>query len=104
MRILRFIVDDQTIKMDKTCNFDNIVLGTKGYLLAQFKFSQEWRSYYKAGKFTVLGKTYYAPIIGNKCYIPSEALVWTNFEVAVIGRNKGSQITTNAVKIYQEKG
>lgn len=104
MRKLRFIVDSQIIKKDKNCDFENIVAGSKGYLVAQFKFSKEWEQYYKVGKFTVLGKSYYSPIIDNKCYIPSEALVWTNFEVAVVGKNGESQLTTNAVKVRQMGG
>lgn len=104
MRTLRFIVDNQLIRKDPTCNFENIVAGSKGYLVARFRFSREWEKCLKVGKFTCLGKEYYAPIKGNECIIPSEALIWTSFTVAAIGKMDDFQIITDAVRVEQRRG
>lgn len=41
MRILKFIVQAQTITMGPDCDFSGIVSGTQGYLQAQFNVSKE---------------------------------------------------------------
>lgn len=41
-RILKFIVNGQTIKTDPNCCFTGIVSGSEGCLIANFKFSSEW--------------------------------------------------------------
>lgn len=102
MRTLRFIVDGQKIMIDPSCNFKGIVAGTKGYLKAKFKFSTEWQQYQKAGKFVLLKKEYFAPIVNNECLIPEEALTWNNFYVGVIGLKGKEKIVSNLIKVNQE--
>lgn len=56
MRTLRFIIDGQSIKKDPSCDFSGLVPGTKGYLKAQFQFSDEWKKCKKAAIFGSVGR------------------------------------------------
>lgn len=44
MRTLKFIVNAQQIHKDPSCDFDNLVAGTKNYLRAHFTFSPDFFS------------------------------------------------------------
>lgn len=102
MRILRFIVEGQTIKKDPTANFEGIVKGTKGYLLAGFALSPEWIGCKIAASFWKLGKEYAVPLKRNVCEIPDEALTWDNFSVSLTGIKDGTILKTNEVIVAQE--
>lgn len=102
MRILRFLVDAQTITADPTCDFSNIVQGTEGYLRAEFSFSGEWDGCKKAAGFYKLGDEFAAPLVDNACDIPAEALTWTDFSVLAAGERDGYKIMTNKIKVKQE--
>lgn len=104
MRTLNFNVTAQKIQKDPNCNFSGLVSGTKGYLQAAFDFSPEWAGCKKVAAFYCFGEEYAVPIVGNVCMIPSEALTWTDFEVAVVGERDGYRITTNKIEITQEGG
>ena len=107
MRILKFIVDNQVIQLDPTCDFDNLVPGTEEYLQAEFSFSPEWRGYTKVASFwSVLGREYQPQILkfGRQCMIPAEALKKRTFKVQVIGCKDGVQLTTNKVAVRQNGG
>lgn len=100
-RILRFVINGQAIAKDPMCNFDKIVKGTSGYLKAQFSFSSEWNGCKIAASFWSLGKEYAAILNNNECYIPEEALVWSNFSVSLTGVKGDYKITTNRVIVNQ---
>lgn len=104
MRILKFQVETQQINKAPGCDFTGIVSGTEGYLLAQFDFTSEWNGCKKAAAFYSLGKEYGAAIVNGVCEIPAEALLWTEFEVSVVGIKEGYRITTNKCKVTQERG
>lgn len=104
-RILRFNVTGQRLLKNDKCNFDGIISESRGYLVCQFVFDATWRATKKIAIFRCLGKEYPAPIVNGRCEIPSEALVWSNFSVSVIGQDKeGSRIRTNSVIVRQEVG
>lgn len=103
MRTLKFIITAQSIQKDPDCDFTGIVAGTQGYLQAEFLFSQEWQGCWMAAVFSSLGKEYPRPVIEGKCEIPKEALTWDNFGVRVVGEKEGYRITTNEVKVKQER-
>lgn len=105
-RELRFIVTGQKIDKDKTCDFSGLVSGTKNYLVAKFKFSEEWRNMKKVAMFSVLGEGFIAIIDSNfECIIPSDALVWTSFGIKVLGKSKnGDQVITDEIIIQQKRG
>lgn len=102
MRILKFLVDDQTIKRDPSCDFKGLVPGTKGYLKAQFRFSDEWKGCKKAAIFGSIGREYAAPLVNGMCEIPEKALTWRTFSVKVAGIRDGYRITTNKVEVLQD--
>lgn len=103
MRILKFIVTDQKIEKDPECDFTGIVAGTEGYLRAEFSVSGEWAGCRMAAVFSSMRKEYPQPIKDGSCVIPAEALEWDNFGVRVIGQRDGYRITTNEVKVKQER-
>lgn len=103
MRILSFLVNEQQLKKDPKCNFQNISKNTKGYLYAKFTFGKGWNGCRVAASFWCLNKEY--PVIIEKdgiCVIPEKALTWSNFKVSLTGVKDGYKITTNKVTVEQE--
>lgn len=103
MRTLKFIINAQEISKNQDCDFSKIVAGTEGYLQAEFSFSEEWAGCRMAAVFSCLGKEYPRPIKDGRCVIPAEALTWDNFGVRVVGQRDGYRITTNEIKVKQER-
>ena len=102
MRILSFLVNEQQLKKDSKCNFQNISKDTKGYLYAKFTFGKGWNGCRVAASFWCLNKEY--PVIIEKdriCCIPEKALPWSNFNVSLTEIRDGYKITTNKVTIKQ---
>lgn len=107
MRTLRFIVEDQILKRDPACDFDNLVPGTDGYLRAEFQFSPEWNGSTKVAAFySVMGREYPPQVLrdGRSCMIPAEACAKQTFYARVIGKKDGYKILTNKVAISQMGG
>ena len=103
MRILSFVVTAQNIQKDPSCDFSGIVAGTQGYLRAEFSFSAEWAGCRVAAVFSCLGKECAEPVLNGGCKIPAEALTWDSFGVRVVGQRKNYRITTNEIKVRQER-
>lgn len=111
MKTLRFIVDDQTICKDPTCDFSGLVPGSSGCLFAEFAFSKEWDGCLRvAGFFSPLGKEYPPRELsyGTSCVIPFEALQKRSFKIQVIGmktvNGEKVRLKTNKVVVYQNGG
>lgn len=106
MRILKFIVEGQSIKPDPDCDFSGLVPGTNGYLQAEFAFSPEWASCVKVASFySAMGKEYTPKVLNqNTCSIPIEALAKREFQVRIIGKCKDYTITTNKLAVRQTGG
>lgn len=107
MRTLKFIVDDQIIRQDPNCDFDNLVPGTEGYLQAEFSFSREWDGYIRvAGFYSMMGKEYPPQVLvdGRHCSIPSEALARRAFKIRVIGKKGDERLATNKLVVNQNGG
>ena len=107
MRTLRFIVEDQIIKKDPNCDFDNLVPGSEEYLEAEFAFSREWDNCIKVvAFFSSLGVEYQPQVLkdGRTCVIPAEALQKKVFKVQVIGRRDNYRIKTNKEDVVQNGG
>lgn len=102
MRELFFKVNGQKLQKDSNCNFNNIIAGTRNYLVASFLFSSDWSGMSKVAVFKKLDEEYPVKIIKNKCIIPADALTWRNFSVYVIGKKDDSIIKTNSDVILQE--
>lgn len=107
MRTLKFVISGQTISLDPECDFSNLIPGTKGYLEAEFKFSDEWDSCTKVAAFySNLGREYPPQVLkrGKTCVIPAEALERSIFKVQVIGQKDDYMIRTNKVTVHQKGG
>lgn len=101
MRVLKFNVTGQILKVDNKCDFENIVAGSKNYLIAEFTFDNEWLQYKKVAVF-MNGKNEYPVLIeGNKCVIDSQALTSGWFYVYVVGQLQNERINTNSVGVRQ---
>lgn len=103
MRTLKFIIIAQNVQKDPDCDFSGIVAGTEGYLQAQFNVSKEWAGCRMAAVFRCLGKEYAQPVKNGRCEIPADALEWDYFGVRVVGERENYRITTNEIKIRQER-
>lgn len=107
MRPLIFVVDGQIIKKDPNCDFDNLVPGSEGYLLAEFRFSPEWDGYAKIAAFySPLGREYAPQLLkdGKSCVIPAEALKKRSFKVMILGKNEKQKLSTNKLTVHQNGG
>lgn len=107
MRTLRFIVENQLIHPDPSCDFSGLVPGSKGYLQAEFSFSSEWAGCAKIASFySVLGREIGYQILadGKTCMIPAEALLKQTFKIRVLGTNGNIVLTTNKVVVNQNGG
>jgi hypothetical protein len=107
MRTLRFIVDGQIIKQDPNCDFDGLVPGSEGYLVAEFEFSHEWDGCAVVAAFhSLTGKEYPPQVLtyGRKCIIPTAALEKRAFKISVIGKRDSYKITTNKLTVSQNGG
>lgn len=103
MRTLRFIVNEQNLKKDSSCDFTNIISGTRGYLEAEFVFNESWNMFGKVAVFGVLLQEYPVIIKNGKCEIPGEVLDGEKFSVYIVGSKSGKRITTNSVTITQKR-
>lgn len=102
MRTLRFIVRAQRIEKDPECDFKGLVSGSEGYLQAEFKTDDAWKGCALAAEFTMGGKPYGAPVRGNVCDIPPEALTGRLIGVRLVGKRTGYCISTNVTYFRQE--
>ena len=103
MRILKFIIQAQSIIADPVCVYSGIVSGTKGYLQAQFNVSKEWAGCRMAAVFRCLRKEYAQPVKNGRCEIPADALTWDRFSVRLVGQKENYRITTDEIIIQQER-
>jgi hypothetical protein len=107
MRTLRFIVNDQIIEKDPSCDFEGLVPGSQKYLKAKFSFSPEWNGYAKVVAFySALGTEYPPQILedGYSCVIPAEALKRRVFKVQVVGKKDKTVVKTNKIAVEQNGG
>lgn len=105
MRVLKFIVDNTTIKPDPNCDFTGLFPGMNERVLAEFTFSPDWKSTVKVAAFwSILDKEYPPQVINTDgtCQIPTEALAKVAFKVQVLGKRiSGATVQTNKLVVYQ---
>ena len=102
MRNLNFKVTGQ--KLSKEGDFDNIVVGSKGYLKTCFTFDSEWKDFAKAAVFKTNGGSEIPVKIDahGECMIPDEVTDCCSISVKVVGKSKANQIiVTNVVSFLQ---
>lgn len=103
MRTLDFVVNEQVLTKDSSCDFSNIVSGTKGYLEARFKFNRLWDGFGKVAVFVNLLEEYPTVIKNGRCTIPAEALTGNKFAVYVVGKRGKEKLTSTSVEVLQER-
>lgn len=107
MRVLKFIVNEQIIEKDPTCDFNDLIPGSEGHLFAEFSFSRHWDDCIKVAAFySPLGYEYEPQVLkdGKTCMIPADALKRSVFKVRVIGKKQVLKLTTNKVTVNQKGG
>ena len=111
MRILRFIVDNETIKQDPECDFTGLFPGRNPDVEAEFEFSKEWDETIKVIAFWSMLDDEYEPqeLIDDSCIIPAEALSRASFKIQVLGKKKkkafgNETLSTNKLIIRQTGG
>lgn len=102
MRTLMFVVNKQHI--EKQGDFSGLVAGSRGYLNASFKFSNDWAGYRKVAVFTCKSGEYPALIVGDRCAVPDEAAACPTFKVHVVGRgSSGDTVTSGRTTVIQRR-
>lgn len=101
MRTLEFVVDKQTLT--KHGDFNGLVVGSKGYLQAWFKFTGDWAGYRKVAVFTCASGEYPVLLQGGPCTIPDEVTACATFKVRVVGRKDKYDLTTGRVTVIQRR-
>lgn len=107
MRTLDFIVTNETIEQDPSCDFNGLFPGKNANVQARFIFSPEWDKRVKVVAFwSMLGIEYPPQILSdeNACIIPKEALEKPAFKLQILGRLRGCIHKTNPITIYQRGG
>lgn len=107
MRTLRFIVDDESIIKDPSCDFTGLFPKTNYEIRAEFVFSPEWKSRVKVAAFwSMLDKEYPPQVLeeDNTCMIPKETLDLPAFKIQIIGKQRGQLFKTDTITVYQRGG
>lgn len=111
MRTLRFIVDNETITPDPSCDFGNLFPGKNPDIQAEFVFSSEWENTVKVAAFwSMLDKEYEPQVLhDDTCDIPAEALARASFKIQVLGKKrtnsrKGAALVTSKLTVRQTGG
>lgn len=104
MRILDFVVSKQKLEKDPRCDFSGVASGTRGYLYARFRFSDDWNGCKKVAVFSCRGNDEPVAVVNGMCEIPAAALVGNTVKVRVVGQKSDYRITTNEVSFVQATG
>jgi hypothetical protein len=105
MRTLKFIVNNQVIENDPSCDFSGLVPGTEGHLQAEFSFSKEWNKSVKVVEFIGRSDKDCNPQVlkdGKTCIIPAEVLKRRAFGIRVVGKKDELKLTTNKLIVCQK--
>lgn len=104
MRVLKFVVDNLTIRPDPDCDFSGLFPGKEDHIQVDFTFSPEWRHRVKVAAFWSIMDKEYPPQVINRdgtCDIPTEALSKVAFKIQVLGKHMDKKFETNKCTIYQ---
>lgn len=103
MRVLKFIVNGQSLQKDPNCDFSGIIRESIGYLVAEFSFDSAWKGCTIAASFWHFGEEHAVLVQNNRCMIPDEALRGFSVGVTLRGVRKGYSIATNKT-IFEQGG
>ena len=99
MRIVRFIVEADTITKDPDSNWLN--LKNEDSVFAQFSFSKDWDGFVKVAGFERSNVEFTPKVLiyGYTCEIPKEAFDGTFFRLYVMGKNGSKRKKTRDIII-----
>ena len=111
MRILRFIVDNESIKQDPSCDFSGLFPGKNPDVRAEFILSSEWEKTVRVAAFWSMLDTEYEPQVvqDGGCNIPKDALNRASFRIQLLGKKYEPalgtiNLSTNKLTIRQTGG
>ena len=100
-RDLAFIVEDQELSKDPSCDFSGLVPGSSGYLRVVFVFHGLWDTLAKAAVFSTNGVESAMPITNDSCVIPDSVLKEKSFSIRLVGKNSQQMLQTNRLVVNQ---
>lgn len=100
-RDLVFVVKDQELSKDPSCDFSGLVPGSSGYLRAVFTFHGLWDTLAKAAVFSTNGIESAMPIINDSCVIPDSVLKEKSFFIRLVGKSSQQTLQTNRLVVNQ---
>lgn len=101
MRVLEFIAGGQTLKRDPLCDFSGIAAGSRGHLVARFRFTKDWAGFKKVAVFVHAGREHPVGLKDNMCEIPADALGGSYVQVYVVGQRGEYRIETGKTAFAQ---
>lgn len=101
MKTLKFIVKNQKISKDGTCDF-KVIKGTENFIQCRFSFDSSWDGFEKVVLFMSKGITDYVKLVDNKAALPYSMSNKPYYYVRVIGSNGKAKILTNRIMVKQE--
>lgn len=100
-RDLVFVVKDQELSKDPSCDFSGLVPGSSGYLRAVFTFNGLWGTLAKAAVFSTDSAESAMPITNDSCVIPNKVLKEKSFSIRLVGKNSQQMLQTNRLVVNQ---
>lgn len=92
-KILTFDVNGQRIRAPR----EKVVADSRNYLIAQFRFSEQWDGLLKTAVFhRADGEVYHVILADDRCVIPPEVIIPNRFLVSVFG---GDRLTADTVVV-----
>lgn len=107
MKVLKFIVNENTLETDFGNNSTGLYPGIKETILIEFSFSPEWKNRVKVAAFwSVTGREYPPQHLtdGRSCLVPPEALQGATFKVQILGKSNGEKFVTNKCSVRLKGG
>lgn len=102
MRELRFVVKNDRLSKDPTCDFAGIQRGSSGFLRCAFQFSAGWDGYRRLAVFASAGGEAAVEIVDGVAQMPAQVLEGRSVQVKVMGVKPGARFTTNAIFLRLE--
>lgn len=101
MRVLKFKVNQQKLEKDPSCDFQNIIQGSKKYLCCDFVFDESLQKYRKVACFVKDRSVEYVPIINDRCFVPDSVAQEDVINFFITFVDKEEQFDTNQIYVRQ---
>lgn len=102
MRTLNFKVKGQSLSKDPKCDFNNIMSGSKNYLLLKFDFSEDLLNFKKVACFVKGYAIEYVPIINDCCFVPENITDSHKISFFITFVDNDIKFESNKISIKQE--